>query len=430
MTGAAGELPSARAGSGWALVLLLSFTHLLSSIDRMLLAVAIEPAKADLGLSDTAVGLIQGTAFGIFYSLAMLPFAGLADRDHRRLLIAAAVACWSLATIWCGLARSPVELFTGRAALGVAQAAFVPAAVAMIAAALSPGSLGRGMALFTGGASLGRPAALIGGAALFAALTAHGASFPVVGSLPPWRGLFVIMGAAGMILAATMLTLPDPRPPQHDERPGLREAIAYMRPRAWAFGFHLGAMACVILVIQVIAVWAVPYFMRGFALSLPQAAAATGGILLLTGPMGHLGGGALTDWLQARGIRAPAAPVIALGLAGVGVATLGLASAGTSTAAMAWYGMASLFATIGAPAGLAGVQLLAPARLRGRISTIFLAGTALVGIGAGPALVGLAADATGSLGTALGLAIPAAALLGITLAIAGRRSFAAQRTDP
>lgn len=54
--------------------------YIFSFIDRQILALMIEPIKADLQLSDTQFSLLHGLAFSLFYAVMGLPLAYIADR--------------------------------------------------------------------------------------------------------------------------------------------------------------------------------------------------------------------------------------------------------------------------------------------------------------------------------------------------------------
>ena len=56
------------ASTAWVLVFILTFTYILSFVDRFILGLLIEPIKKELGLSDTQIGLLLGPAFAIFYA--------------------------------------------------------------------------------------------------------------------------------------------------------------------------------------------------------------------------------------------------------------------------------------------------------------------------------------------------------------------------
>jgi len=75
-------------------------------IDRQILSILLEPIKQDLGLSDTALGMLTGFAFALFYATLGIPIARLADRGNRRNIIAGALTIWSVMTAISGLAQN------------------------------------------------------------------------------------------------------------------------------------------------------------------------------------------------------------------------------------------------------------------------------------------------------------------------------------
>ncbi|RYE03874.1 MAG: MFS transporter [Sphingomonadales bacterium] len=404
----------------WYLAALLACAHLVSFIDRNLIGVLSEPLKAAHGLSDAGLGLLQGTSFVLLYSIAALPLGLAADRASRRGLIAGGLLVWSVATALCGLAASVHGLFAARVLVGLGEAALVPAAMSLLAGQFPQAQLGRAVSLFTGGASLGKSAALAGGGALLGWFSVHGG----LGRLAPWQSVFVVAAVPGLILAAAMLTVREPARTTGAAPARFGEAMRYLRGERPAWLLHGAAATCILLVIQTLAAWAPSFYVRDFAVTPAQAGMATGAALLIAAPLGHLCGGALTDWLRRR-TDAPAAPVMALALA---LSMLGLAlmlAAGSMRASLIGFALFNFCATLGSPAALAGVQMLAPDRLRGTLSALFLAGTTLVGIGLGPVLVGLASDRAGGLGVALALVLGVIAMLGIASALASLRPFAA-----
>jgi predicted MFS family arabinose efflux permease len=402
-----------RIGQGWYLAVLLALCHLLSFADRNLLALLVEPIKAELKLSDSLLGLLQGTAFALFYGAALLPFGWLADRVSRTRLIAGALVVWSLATAATGLSTGIAGLFATRAVLGLAEAALVPAAVALLAAHARPGQLGRMLALFTGGASLGKGGALLAGGLLLAALGGMG--------IAPWRATFVAMALPGLILAPLMLGLGERGDVAPRARPSAGEVLAHLRRERREFALLGGATACAIAIAQALIAWAPALYGRSFGVSAAEAGMALGGVLLVSAPAGHLAGGMLVDWLAARGIATPARWVLGAGLAAAAPALWAAAGAAAPGAALLWLGVASFVVTLGAPAALAGVQRLAPPRLSASVNGAFLAATALLGIGLGPAAVGAAADLLGGrLGPALAATASCLALLGIGLLLGVR----------
>ncbi|MFA7555370.1 MAG: MFS transporter [Spongiibacteraceae bacterium] len=112
---------------------MLTTTYMFSFVDRQILAILQEPIKAELGLSDTQLGLLSGFAFAIFYIVLGLPIARWADRGIRRNIIVYALGLWSVMTALCGLAQNYTQLLLARMGVGVGEAGCAPASHSMIA---------------------------------------------------------------------------------------------------------------------------------------------------------------------------------------------------------------------------------------------------------------------------------------------------------
>ena len=59
------EEPYPKEGYAWYVVAILMIVYIFSFVDRQVLAYLVGPIKADLGVSDTAMGLLGGTTFAI-----------------------------------------------------------------------------------------------------------------------------------------------------------------------------------------------------------------------------------------------------------------------------------------------------------------------------------------------------------------------------
>lgn len=424
--------PAAAGAYAWYVAALLAAGHLVSFIDRFVMSLVMEPLKASLGVSDAQLGLLQGTSFVILYTLAAVPLGQLADRVNRRNLIIVGILVWSMATCLCGLATSFWTLFAARVLVGFGEAALVPAAMSLMASYFPRSQIGRAVSLFTTGASLGKSAALVGGGQVLAVLTAAGGlSLGALGYYSPWQGTFMAMALPGVALALLMLTVREPA--RAVTAPSnFREAIAYLLRHRAAFLLHTGAAALTVLTIQSLLAWTPSFYVRFFGLSAPRAGLLIGTTTLVAAPLGHLAGGFLTDLFEARGNRAPVAPVIALGLAAALPALAFFVATTDLTLSLIAFGALTFCATLAAPASLAGVQMLAPDRLRGALTALFLAVTTMIGIGVGPALVGVTTDLMGgptSLARALATVLGTVAIGGVLLALASRQPFAAARAD-
>ena len=71
----------------WYVVGVLSFANIVSFVDRMIISLMVDPIKADLGITDTEMGLLLGMAFVLFYALMAVPIGMLADRKNRKYII-------------------------------------------------------------------------------------------------------------------------------------------------------------------------------------------------------------------------------------------------------------------------------------------------------------------------------------------------------
>jgi len=105
-----GLLTRERAVALGILVLVYTFNF----IDRQIVGILAVPIKADLGLSDTQLGLMGGLAFALFYTGLGIPVAMLADRHSRTWIMTGALVIWSAMTAVCGLASNFWQLFLAR----------------------------------------------------------------------------------------------------------------------------------------------------------------------------------------------------------------------------------------------------------------------------------------------------------------------------
>ena len=82
----------------WWAVAVFSAAAILSYTDRQVLSLLVDPLKADLHITDSQVGVLQGLAFALIYSVAGLPLGRLADLAPRRLVIVLGVLVFVLGT--------------------------------------------------------------------------------------------------------------------------------------------------------------------------------------------------------------------------------------------------------------------------------------------------------------------------------------------
>jgi MFS family permease len=88
-------------------------------MDRQILAILVQPIKAELGLTDTQVGLLYGLAFALLFAAAGIPIARYADRGYRARTVNCALIAFSLMSAACGLASSYWQLLLARTGVAI-----------------------------------------------------------------------------------------------------------------------------------------------------------------------------------------------------------------------------------------------------------------------------------------------------------------------
>ena len=131
---APGSNVSSSVSTGYANYILgvLFLVYVFNFIDRQVLSILLIDIKADLGVSDTAMGFLTGFAFVVFYTFAGIPIARFADRSSRRNVIALGLVVWSSMTALSGLAQNFLHLALARIGVGVGEAAGSPPAHSLI----------------------------------------------------------------------------------------------------------------------------------------------------------------------------------------------------------------------------------------------------------------------------------------------------------
>jgi MFS family permease len=118
----------------WLVVVLLMPVGLLNYLDRQMLAAMKYSVMADIPTIETEAhwGLMLGQ-FKWVYAL-LSPIGGyVADRFSRRLTICGSLFVWSVVTVWTGHVTTYDGLLLTRSLMGISEAFYIPAALALIA---------------------------------------------------------------------------------------------------------------------------------------------------------------------------------------------------------------------------------------------------------------------------------------------------------
>lgn len=177
---------------------LLTGVYSINYVDRQVLAILVEPIKADLGLSDTKVGLLFGASFAVLYAAMSIPIASYADRANRAKLITGALTLFSFMSASCGLAVAYWQLLAARSGLAIFEAGTNAPSHSLISDSFPFKQRSTAMAVFSLGPHIGVMLSfLIGG---------------WVAQFWGWRTVFLATGALGLSFAVlTTIWLRDHR---------------------------------------------------------------------------------------------------------------------------------------------------------------------------------------------------------------------------
>jgi MFS family permease len=411
-------------GYGYYVLFVLILVGTFAWIDRQLLAIVLQAIKTDLRLSDTELGLIGGTAFGIFYVTVGLPIAWIADRFNRSNIIATSMALWSLMTALCGLTTSFAGLFLARVGVGIGEAGAAPSSQSILSDYFPPERRGLILGLLYSYVPLSY-------------LLSYGLGGWVNDALG-WRSAFMAFGLPGIVVAALVhITIREPRRDAMDRSPipggspspGFKQSLQYILatptlrrlPFAWA-AHAIGMVGA--------GVWMPSYFMRTFHLSSATVGFRLALILGLGGLIGTLTGGHLADlFAKARDKRwyawLPGAAVMS-----TIPFTFATYLARDASVAMLLLVVPSVLNHMVLGPTFAAAQNVADARHRAMAAGCYLFCVNLISMGIGPLLVGFVSDLLQVKHGADGLRYSLLLLVSIASGCAGACYFYAARTLP
>jgi sugar phosphate permease len=313
---------------------LLVVAGVVNYIDRATLAVANPLIREELGLSIADIGYLL-SAFLWAYAFAQLPTGAMVDRLGPRILLTMGLSLWSLAQLLGGLVQNFGQFFGARVLLGIGEAPQFPTGARVVRDWFNQRDRGLATGVFNCASSLGTAIAA-------PLLTYLMLSFG-------WRTMFVIMGVAGLIVAAAWCLLyrnPDevalePRENAYrtqGDPPGQRTKVTF---REWkllfrfrtTWGMVFGYFGCIYLT-WIYTAWLPGYLeierhmsvkYTGWAAAVPFACGVVGGVF----------GGYIADILVRRGVEPLKSRRYPASIALLGTAACTVAAAYVSSNALA-----------------------------------------------------------------------------------------------
>jgi MFS family permease len=156
-----------------------------------------EGAKAEMGLSDAVLGLVQGMSAAIPLVLFSIPIGLLVDRLHRVRLLVLLGGVYTLGTLLTAAAPNAGVLFLARMLAGIGATGTGTAAISLAADLCTPTRRGRAMLILTLGKSLGMAGAFALSGWLFG-LFEHGRIARWTAPLAPWRSVHATLALIGV----------------------------------------------------------------------------------------------------------------------------------------------------------------------------------------------------------------------------------------
>lgn len=353
-------------------------------MDRQIIAVLSPQIKAELGLSDTQLGFLKGTAFALFYATMSVPMAMLGDRMNRVTLISCSLALWSGMTALTGLAGNFLQLFLCRMVVGVGEAGSTPPSHSLLADYFARDKRSTVLAIYSLGVPIGTFMGLIVGGWL---ATHYG-----------WRTTLLVLGIPGvflgLIVKSTVRDVPRGLADQLAAPPSRPDGLATVARQLWSIPTYRtmvlsGALNA--FVGYALSMWLVDFYVRTERAALAEVGIWMAVAFGVGGGIGTFAGGIAADKF---GRRNPSSYLVIPGTAMLAAAPLTIVA--VLVPSIAWsvacvfIASGLMYMSFGPLYGL--VQTLAPINNRSLAIAFYFLFQSLIGSGLGPLTVGFASE--------------------------------------
>jgi MFS family permease len=409
----------------WYVAVILTVGYIFAFMDRIIIGMLAPAITADLKLTDTQAGLLQGLAFALFYTLFGLPLGLLADRGNRKRILAIGMTVWSAMTSLCGLAGSFWPLFMARIGVGIGEATLNPCSTSLLGDYFPARTRTKAFGLFVSATAIGTVLSFTGGGLLYNWLASRPPlELPFFGPLKPWQATFFIVGLPGLIPAVLlMLTVREPKrigsvalaPPA-----SAANLSAFLRANAATLICHHVGISLVLVSVYAYVAWLPTLFQRTYGWAPADFSikyGIPGGVL---GVLGAVSAGLLAAWLKSRGDTIGTMRACAIGCTLSAIGSIVTPIMPNGEWAFVAYLITGGFNNYTSTLGLAAIAEIAPNEMRARVTAIYVVCTGLISSTLGPLLVGVISDrmagdpsgvATGLVVVSAFLALPGALLI-------------------
>lgn len=353
-----------------------------SVFDRFIFALALQPIKQDLSLTDTQLGFMSGIAFAAFYALAGIPIARWADNGNRITLATITTGLVGLMVAICGTVTNFYQMLMARAGVAVGEAGCMPTAQSLLADYFDRSERPQAMAIY----AMFYPISMVIGYLL------GGWLLEELG----WRKTFIVLGLPAIVVALIVkLTLKEPRveirkkthsPPRQSMLAVLK--ILYAIP---SFRYLLICSCVFNFFVMGTGQWQASFFIRSYGMGTTELGAW---LALMWGVFGivgnYLGGFLATRFAASQEKRQMNGLAIAVLLLGVTNACIYLAP--DQSLAMACIAIFAVLGTVSNGPFFSAVQCLVPENMRSVSLALIFLFAHLIGFGFGPLFIGILSD--------------------------------------
>ena len=262
-------------------LVILFLINLFNYIDRQVLFAVFPLLSDDLHLTDGQLGFL-GSVFMIIYTLTAPIIAYFADRSPRQIWVSVCSALWSIATALTGMAKDFYHIAIARSFIGIGEAGFTSVSPSLAAEGFNPNIRARILAILGLALPLGSALGYLFGG--------------VIGQKYGWRIAFYILSIPGLLLAlAAFVYIKDKRETQKSDGVKLSSYLQFFKSKSFVYLCLAEAMATFTL--GGLAAWMPTYFHRYYGFTVAQAGTHFGALIIISGLIGTLGGGFLSDFL-------------------------------------------------------------------------------------------------------------------------------------
>lgn len=376
----------------WYYVVLLCILYALSFVDRLILSLIADAVSQELNLSDPEVGILLGAGFAFVYCAVGFPAAQWIDRSTNvKYIVIGGVILWSVCTILSAFTHNFETMLLARSGIAMGEAVLGPAAMALIARLFAREKRRLPTTIWAGVNTVMKSGALVLGAGAMD-VAMHIQQAGVEASV--WRITLVVVGVPGLLVAALMLaTVRDPQRVRQDEAENtgsLREFVAYLKEHRRFWGpFYLANGIANIISYGAVS-WIPTILVRSYDVSASMAGYVYGTGGLIAAITGVVVWSFLSRLFERDRFAGPvSALVVAVGLATVAV----IASAFAPNPTL--YVVAAVTIALGTSGVIVlmmlTIQLVGPREMVGRLVSINILVSNLVGLAGGPLLIAVVA---------------------------------------